>query len=780
MSKIWEFILRLFGIRRKQKRIEEKKEQVIFLPDFQYQEVKEETKNRDMNNNITVDHKESDGIIYNHADNASIDTKHTDNKNEERMNDLIKEFDDIKKRYHIDDNQFNKQVEQTVKEPDENSVQESSKLDTVMEKIVKLQKDAALAVEKKIDELPSVGSLTLKDKDVVNDVKSSFDMLTPDVKTLIPERKVKKLNESINKIAELQRDFDAATAVEAAIDALKPLSSIALSDKAAVNEAKALYDALTEPQRLLIAQPKITKLEAAVSRINQLMEDVEAAMAVEAAMDQIPSAEEVTLDDKADIYNVKAALDKLSKEKRALIPQAKIINFNAAVKKVEQLQRNADIVSKVEESINKLGSPGSLTLAHKDEVNRIKSSFDSLTKAQREMVSPDLINKLGEAVNHMLKLQEATDAAEAFMNKVKSLPDIDRIDLSLKAIIEEYMAIYDNMSDSVKALVDLKDLDKLKKAEKKILAIQSDIETASVIEGYINALPSLSDITLDKIQEVNRVKQVYDALTESQKAFVNQDNVKKLNALIDKLEKMKSAAEEVKEIESLIRALPKQDSITLDYKDEINKLMDKIENLPKEQKEMIDPNDLSLLKAAYKRVIHLQFEADAMLMRERQKEKLAEEAAVTTETNAISVDETKPDSMVGTALADSAKASKKTLSVLIVDDASFMRTILKKMIEETEGFTVVGEAINGHQAIEQVKRLKPDIVTMDITMPDMDGISVVKEVLQILPKTKIIMCTAVNQKSMIIQAIKNGAKDFITKPFDKVQVQEALKSVANL
>lgn len=122
----------------------------------------------------------------------------------------------------------------------------------------------------------------------------------------------------------------------------------------------------------------------------------------------------------------------------------------------------------------------------------------------------------------------------------------------------------------------------------------------------------------------------------------------------------------------------------------------------------------------------------------------------------------------------------RKLNVLIVDDAAFMRTILRKIIEELGEYNIVGEATNGHEALIEVQKSMPDIITMDITMPDMDGITAVKKALEIHPRAKIIMCTAVNQKTMFIQAIKNGAKDFITKPFDKAQVAEALKSVASL
>ncbi|HIP92741.1 MAG TPA: response regulator [Thermotoga sp.] len=115
--------------------------------------------------------------------------------------------------------------------------------------------------------------------------------------------------------------------------------------------------------------------------------------------------------------------------------------------------------------------------------------------------------------------------------------------------------------------------------------------------------------------------------------------------------------------------------------------------------------------------------------------------------------------------------------VLIVDDAAFMRMLLKDIITKA-GFEVVGEATNGVEAVEKYKELKPDIVTMDITMPEMNGIEAVKKIKEIDPNAKIIMCSAMGQQAMVIEAIQAGAKDFIVKPFQPARVIEALQKLA--
>jgi two-component system chemotaxis response regulator CheY len=111
--------------------------------------------------------------------------------------------------------------------------------------------------------------------------------------------------------------------------------------------------------------------------------------------------------------------------------------------------------------------------------------------------------------------------------------------------------------------------------------------------------------------------------------------------------------------------------------------------------------------------------------------------------------------------------------VLIVDDAAFMRMMIKDILSKN-GYEVVGEAENGMVAIEKYKDVKPDLVTMDITMPEMDGIAAVKEIVAFDSKARVIMCSAMGQQAMVIDAIQAGAKDFIVKPFQPERVLEAV------
>ncbi|NLB17493.1 MAG: response regulator [Syntrophomonadaceae bacterium] len=111
--------------------------------------------------------------------------------------------------------------------------------------------------------------------------------------------------------------------------------------------------------------------------------------------------------------------------------------------------------------------------------------------------------------------------------------------------------------------------------------------------------------------------------------------------------------------------------------------------------------------------------------------------------------------------------------VLIVDDAAFMRMMIKDILTKN-GYAVVGEAENGLNAVEKYAEYMPDLVTMDITMPEMDGISAVKEIKKNDPNARIIMCSAMGQQAMVIDAIQAGARDFIVKPFQPDRVLEAV------
>ena len=115
-------------------------------------------------------------------------------------------------------------------------------------------------------------------------------------------------------------------------------------------------------------------------------------------------------------------------------------------------------------------------------------------------------------------------------------------------------------------------------------------------------------------------------------------------------------------------------------------------------------------------------------------------------------------------------------SILICDDAAFMRMMIKDILLKNV-YEIAGEAENGMKAVEKYKEVKPDLVMMDITMPEMDGIQALKKIKEVDPGAVVVMCSAMGQQAMVIESIQSGAKDFIVKPFDKDRVLEAVKKV---
>jgi len=111
--------------------------------------------------------------------------------------------------------------------------------------------------------------------------------------------------------------------------------------------------------------------------------------------------------------------------------------------------------------------------------------------------------------------------------------------------------------------------------------------------------------------------------------------------------------------------------------------------------------------------------------------------------------------------------------ILIVDDAAFMRNNLKHILSQA-GHVVAGEAVDGLDAVTQYDELSPDLVTMDITMPNMDGIEALKQIRTRDPRCKVVMCSAMGQESLVVEAIVSGARDFIVKPFQGERVVEAV------
>lgn len=117
--------------------------------------------------------------------------------------------------------------------------------------------------------------------------------------------------------------------------------------------------------------------------------------------------------------------------------------------------------------------------------------------------------------------------------------------------------------------------------------------------------------------------------------------------------------------------------------------------------------------------------------------------------------------------------------ILIVDDTAFMRVLLKQIVTNN-GYEVCGEAANGVEAVAKYKELQPDLVTMDITMPEMDGLQALEEIMKMDANAKVIMCTAIDEQERMIRAIELGALEYFIKPFDEERISTMMKMIFSL
>jgi len=122
------------------------------------------------------------------------------------------------------------------------------------------------------------------------------------------------------------------------------------------------------------------------------------------------------------------------------------------------------------------------------------------------------------------------------------------------------------------------------------------------------------------------------------------------------------------------------------------------------------------------------------------------------------------------------KGGEIMAKVMVVDDAVFMRMTIKKMLE-AHGHSVIGEAGNGVEAVKKYVEIKPDVVLLDITMPEMNGVDALKRIKEVDAKAKVIICSAMGQQAMVAQAIQSGAKDFVVKPFEEGRLVAAVDRV---
>ena len=760
---IMEFIRKLLGLFIKPKSKEKKP--VIMLENSEWTEV---------NPSDAEESKKINTEVHTDKTNVEAGVNTENNKVNDRMDALIKEMNEIKQRL----NEKGPEAASIKKEEpssDHNKVADSSEkeknsVDSVYEKIAKMQAETATVVQNAIMELPTVDTVTLSDKPRVIKAKDAYSTLTNEQKKHISLDTVNKLNEVVLKVEKLQADAEAAKAAEMLIQSLPSLNTISLMNKPQVEKASVTFESLSNDQKSVVNKESLKKLEQLSSKIKEMQADKDSAIVVEKEIEALKQPNQIKHTDFSIVFEVKDSFEKLTTAQKSYIDKKNTTKLDAAFNTAKKLKADLNMADSVTELIDTIKDFHDVSRIDKNAVKKILASFNELNDMQKSLIPEEKVSFLTDISKKIDKLESGIQAAQKVAKNLEDLKIAPELTLNDKSKVFEVKAAFDMLSTEQKDLVAAELVKKLETSINKIMQLQVDGEVVTTVEKTIESLPTPSELTLGHKAKLSDAKIEYDTLTVSQKSMLAADKVLKLNALVSRIKKIETDMEAVQEIISEIDRLTGPNQYGAIDRSAVEKAKAAFGALTSDQKELVEKNKINKLdeiirkldaeKAQVERVINESTLTASMVASTR----ISESVKVTETENII----------------QQPRTPGQKLNVLIVDDAAFMRTILRKIIEELGEYVIVGEATNGHEALVEVQKSMPDIITMDITMPDMDGITAVKKALEIHPRAKIVMCTAVNQKTMIVQAIKNGAKDFITKPFDKGQVAEALKSVASL
>ena len=391
-------------------------------------------------------------------------------------------------------------------------------------------------VERMINALPDAENVTYNDKAAIEDARAAYDALTDDQKALVNPETVDKLTAAEEALAPILEDVAAAQAVSDKIKALPAATKVTVADKAVIDEANDAYNALTDAQKSYVPLADTVKLAAVKGALDAAVkaaEDEAAAALVEDMIRDLPNAGAVTLDDKPAIEDARAAYDALTPDQKRLVnlsDRIKLLADEAAIAKIEGDIAAAQAVT---EQINALPAAEDVTLDDGRAITSASTAYNALTPAQKALVDDEVAQKLTDDVNALNDLA-AAEVAKAFIN---ALPNAEDVTIDDKPVIEAVRAVYDNLTDEQKALVDDDTYKKLTDAEDALQKIKEDIAVAQVVTNLINALPAAEDVTLDDKDAIEHARAVYDDITDDQKALIDEETYKKLTDAEEALEK---------------------------------------------------------------------------------------------------------------------------------------------------------------------------------------------------------------------------------------------------
>ena len=427
------------------------------------------------------------------------------------------------------------------------------KLQNVQAALAKAINDAerAQAVVDRIEALPDGEDVTFNDAAAIAAARAAYTALTPDQKALVPDEVLNKLAVDEAVIAKIIP----AEAVKLAINNLPDPEDITLDNKALVEAVRNAYDNLSDYQKALIDEDTYAKLTDAEAAIEAIEADKAVADAVAEQIKALPSPISVTIDDKDEIEAVKASYDELTDAQKDLVSAAdklKLATVLIALDTAKKIAEDEAAADEVEQMIEALPDAADVTVDDEDAIDAAGAAYNALTDDQKRLVILADRIKLQNVQAALAKAIDDAEAAQKVIDQINALPEAEDITLDDFKDVAAATLAFALLTHDQKGLVD-------EDTRAKLTAAQDALDDLFEVEGVkamINALPDAEDVTINSKPYIEAVRDAYDALSDEQKALIDDDTYAKLTDAEEALEAIEEDKASADEVSEQIKALP--------------------------------------------------------------------------------------------------------------------------------------------------------------------------------------------------------------------------------
>ncbi|WP_195267504.1 CAP domain-containing protein [Eubacterium sp. 1001713B170207_170306_E7] len=495
----------------------------------------------------------------------------------------------------------------------QNSVQ---KLNEAVQKVTELKatheadQKAADVVKAAINQIPA--DVTLEAEGTVTSARDKYDLLTQDQKNLVDN--YQKLTDAETTIAALKKEqAENQAAAQKVTDLINGLpDNITLENKAAVEDARAAYDALNDKAEAMVSSQTVSKLTSAESKIVQLEKeanDLKEASKVINQINALPGVNDIELEDESEITAARTAYDGLTDDQKAIVEkEGAVKTLTNAEKKLAEVKlqhmQDEEAVKTVTDAIGKLPDTDALQMSDETAVNDASNLYNAMTDTQKDMMDQAVVQKLEDAKAQITKLiaQHKIDveAAKTVTDQINSLPSV--VDRNAEQAVTEASKAYEGLTDTQRALVDPAAVNKLEAAVKVI----DNIHTADAVTNQIQELPAVDNLTLENRDAVKAAVRAYNALTDEQKQYIDANTKAALDSLVHQIDVL-----DVENVTNIINGLKDLDDLTLEDKEAVQRASDAYDALSPEARAMMDQEVYNKLDQAEDKITDLEDEQAA-------------------------------------------------------------------------------------------------------------------------------------------------------------------------